>query len=301
MRLRTTFNTFFNASLLTALMSAAPVWAYRPLSGVYENTADAPVVTRSVSTSMADKDGKLNSNWDTTIVLEQKGSREVTRVDVAFSLLGNQNRTIAVRRIVLQRDHAWKQGESWEYRLQQDHLGWPGEATLVQVVSVTFTNGETWDSSKKLEQKLQDFTKPDSKDKATLPTPPDNTPSRYIPPIILPGGGGTGGSSSGSGTGYVPPRPRVSPARPGFSRSLPPAQTNPIPPTPQVAQPSPVPGVTPSGSSSPSIGTSPNTSPPPQSNPGIPPSSSTPGSVPVPSVPTAPNPRGTPTSEDLMR
>jgi hypothetical protein len=299
MRLRTLFKTLLISVLIGA--GAAPVWAYRPLNGVYENTADAPVVTRSVSTSMADKDGKLNSNWDTTVVLEQKGSREVVKVDVAFSLLGNQNRAIAVRRIVLQKDRAWKQGESWEYRLQQDHLGWPGEATLVQVVSVTFANGETWDSPSKPEQKLQDFTKPDSKDKAALPTPPD-TPSRYIPPIILPGGSGTGGSSSGSG--YVPPRPRVSPARPGFSRSAPP-QTNPIPPTPQVAQPSPVPGATtPStpGLGSPSIGTSPNTSPPPQSTPGIPPSGTTPSSVPIPSTPSAPNPRGgTPTSEELMR
>jgi hypothetical protein len=296
MRLRTTL-------LFTALISASPVWAYRPLHGVYQNTGDAPVLTRSVSTSLADKDGKLDSNWDTTIVLEQKDPREVARVDVTFSLLGNQNRTITVHRAVLQRDHAWKQGEQWEYRLQQDHLGWPGEATLVQVVSVTFTNGETWNSSNKPEQKLQDFTTPDDKEKAALPENNPNSP--YIPPIVLPTGGGTGSPSSG--TGYVPPRPRVSPARPGFSRSVPPAQPNPNPLTPSQAQPAPVPGSSTPGSPSPSIGTSPNTSPPPQSNPF--PGSSTPGtnsspfngSVPVPSTPTSPNSRGTPTPEDLLR
>ena len=285
MRLRTTL-------LITALLSASPVWAYRPLHGIYQNTIDAPVVTRSVSTSLADKDGKLNSNWDTTIVLEQKDPREVARVDLAFSLLGNQNRTITVRRVVLKGGHSWKQGEQWEYRLQQDHLGWPGEATLVQVVSVTFTNGETWDSSNKPEQELQDFTTPDGKEKATLPSLPENNPnSPYIPPIVLPTGGGAGSSSSG--TGYVPPvRPRVSPARPGFSRSVPPPQ--PTTPVPSQAQPSPIPGSSAPGSpTSPSIGTSPSTPPPPQSNPfpGIlPPGSSTPGtnsspsngSVPVP-------------------
>ena len=301
MRLRTTL-------LFTVLMSASPVWAYRPLHGVYQNTGNAPVVTRSVSTSLADKEGKLDSNWDTTIVLEQKDSREVARVDVAFSLLGNQNRTITVRRVVLQRDHSWKQGEQWEYRLQQDHMGWPGETTLVQVVSVTFTNGETWDSSNKPEQKLQDFTTPDGQEKATLPE--NNPSSTYIPPIVLPTGGGTG--SSPSGTGYVPPRPRVSPARPGFSRSVPSSQPNPTTPTPSQAQPAPIPGSSTPGSppSSPSIGTSPNTSPPPQSNPfpgTLSPGSSIPGtnsfpangSTPVPSTPTAPNPRGTP--EDLTR
>ena len=280
MRLRTTL-------LITALLSASPAWAYRPLHGVSQNTIDAPVVTRSVSTSMADKDGKLDSNWDTTIVLEQKDPREVARVDVAFSLLGNQNRTITVRRVVLQRDHSWKQGEQWEYRLQQDHLGWPGEATLVQVISVTFTNGETWDNSNKPEQELQDFTTPDGKAKATVPSPPVNNPSSpYIPPIVLPTGGGTGSSSSG--TGYVPPvRPRVSPARPGFLRSVPPAQ--PTTPVPSQAQPSPIQGSSAPGSpSSPSIGTSPNTPPPPQNNPfpGIlpPGTNSYPsnGSVPVP-------------------
>jgi hypothetical protein len=276
MRIRTTL-------LLAALMSATPVWAYRPLQGIYQNTKDAPVVTRSVSTSLADKDGRLDSNWDTTIVLEQKDPREVARVDVAFSLLGNQNRTITVRRVVLQGDHSWKQGEQWEYRLQQEHLGWPGEATLVQVQSVTFTNGETWDSSNKPEQKLQDFTTPYGNEKATLPANNPNSP--YIPPIVLPTGGGTG-SSSGTGTGYVPPvRPRVSPARPGFSRSVPPTQ--PTPPVPSQAQPSPIPGSTTAGSpNSPSIGTSPNTPPPPQSNPfpGIfPPGSSTPGTNSSPS------------------
>jgi hypothetical protein len=302
MRLRTTL-------LFTALISASPVWAYRPMHGVYQNAGDAPVLTRSVSTSLADKDGKLDSNWDTTIVLEQKDPREVARVDLTFSLLGNQNRTITVRRIALQRDHSWKQGEQWEYRLQQDHLGWPGEATLVQVISVTFTNGETWNSSNKPEQKLQDFTTPDAKEKATLPE--NNANSPYIPPIILPTGGGTGSSSSG--TGYVPPRPRVSPARPpGFSRSVPPVQPNPTPPTPSQAQPSPIPsGSTPGSPVTPSIGTSPNTSPPPQSNPfpGLSPGSSTPGtnsvpsngSVPVPSTPTSPNSRVTPSPEDLMR
>jgi hypothetical protein len=285
MRLRTTL-------LITALLSASPVWAYRPLHGVSQNTIDAPVVTRSVSTSMADKDGKLDSNWDTTIVLEQKDPRDVARVDVAFSLLGNQNRTITVRRVVLQREHAWKQGEQWEYRLQQDHLGWPGEATLVQVISVTFTNGETWDNSNKPEQELQDFTTPDGKAKATVPSPPVNNPSStYIPPIVLPTGGGTGSSSSG--TGYVPPvRPRVSPARPGFSRSVLPAQ--PTTPVPSQAQPSPIPGSSAPGSpSSPSIGTSPNTPPPPQSNPfpGIlPPGSSTPGTNSSPSNGSVPIP-----------
>jgi hypothetical protein len=301
MRLRTTF------LWLTTLLAASPAWAYRPLHGIPQNTASAPVITRSVSTSLADQDGKLDSNWDTTIVLEQKDARDVARVDVAFSLLGNQNRTILVRRVVLQRDNPWKQGEQWEYRLQQTHMGWPGETTVVQVVSVAFTNGETWDSPDKPEPKLQDFVTPDGKENAIAP---GNSPnSTYVPPIVLPsGGGGTTGSPS-SGTGYVPPvRPRVSPARPGgFSRTAPPTPTPP-PVVPSQAQPSAIPGVsTPGSTSSPSIGTSPNTSPPPQNNPfpGIfsPGTNSSPanGNVPTPSTPTSPNSRGTPTPEELMR
>jgi hypothetical protein len=293
MRLRTTF-----LWLTTLLVAASPAWAYRPLNGIPQNTTSAPVITRSVSTSLADKDGKLDSNWDTTIVLEQKDAREVARVDVAFSLLGNQNRTILVRRVVLQRDNPWKKGEQWEYRLQQTHLGWPGETTVVQVVSVAFTNGEIWDSPDKPEPKLQDFVTPDEKENAAAPGNGPN--STYVPPIVLPSGGTTGSPSSG--TGYVPPvRPRVSPARPsgGFSRTAPPTATP--PPVPSQAQPSAIPGVsTPGSTSSPSIGTSPNTSPPPQNNPFpgiIPPGSSTP----VPSTPTAPNPKGSPTPEELMR
>jgi hypothetical protein len=290
MRRRTTL-------LTTALLiSASPAWAYRPLNGVYKNIVDAPVVTRSVSTSLADKDGKLDSNWDTTIGLEQKDARMVARIDVDVSLLGNQNRTILVRRIVLQRPQPWKQGEQWDYRLQENHLGWPGESTLVQIVSVTFTNGETWNSSNKPEQKLQDLTQPNGKNNATLPANNPNAP--YIPPIILPSGPTNGASGSGSAP---PVRPRVSPARPpGFSRSAPP--TNPVAPRPSQAQPAPIPsspGAPPN--STPNLGSSNSlnstttspTSPPSQTNSVPPPGGNIPG------IP--PSSPGNPSPEELLR
>jgi hypothetical protein len=286
MRRRTTL-------LTTALLiGASPAWAYRPLNGVYKNGADAPVVTRSVSTSLADKDGKLDSNWDTTIGLEQKDARMVARVDLDFSLLGNQNRTILVHRVVLQRERPWRQGEQWEYRLQQNHLGWPGESTLVQIVSVTFTNGETWTNSNKPEQKLQDSIPPDEKGKENAILPTNNPNSPYIPPIILP----SGASSGGSGAGAVPPvRPRVSPARPsGFSPRVPTQPTSPVAPRPSQAQSAPIPSnpgtpnpttPTPNPNSSLSPPSQINSIPPPGGNiPGIPPASP-----------------GNPTPEELLR
>jgi hypothetical protein len=277
MRRRTTF-------LTTALLiGASPAWAYRPLSGVYKNGADAPVITRSVSTSLADKDGKLDSNWDTTVGLEQKDARTVARIDLDFSLLGNQNRTILIHRVVLQRERPWKQGEQWEYRLQENHLGWPGESTLVQIVSVTFTNGETWTSANKSEQKLQDFTPPDGKGKENATLPTNNPKPPYIPPIILPSGATNGGSS-----GAAPPvRPRVSPARPsGFSRSVPAQPTSPVAPRPSQAQSAPPPGTSaPNPNSSLSPPSQVNSIPPPGGNiPGIPPASP-----------------GNPTPEELLR
>jgi hypothetical protein len=143
--------------LIAGLLAQTPVLAYRPLTGLHEDTANAPVVTRSVSASLADKDGLLESNWDTTIVLEQKDVRDVAWVEVSFSLLSSQSSPVRVRKVVLNRDHPWKQGERWEYRLQETHMGWPGDATLVRVTAVTFTNGEFWteDSSSNLPSKEQ--------------------------------------------------------------------------------------------------------------------------------------------------
>jgi hypothetical protein len=134
-----------NTLLIASLLMQTPALAYRPLVGIYENTANAPVVARSVSASLADKDGLLDSNWDTTVVLEQKDVRDVAWVEVSFSLLSSQSNPVRVRKVVLNRDHPWKKGERWEYRLQESHLGWPGDATLVQVTAVAFTNGELWE------------------------------------------------------------------------------------------------------------------------------------------------------------
>jgi hypothetical protein len=125
-----------NTLVVASLLLATPALAYRPLTGLYENALDAPVITRSVSASLADKDGLLESNWDTTIVLEQKDARDVAWVEVAFSLLGSQSSPVRVRKVVLNRDHPWRKGERWEYRLQENHLGWPGDATSVRVITM---------------------------------------------------------------------------------------------------------------------------------------------------------------------
>jgi hypothetical protein len=133
--------------LLVLLLSSSPVWANTPLQGLAQDRVDSPIVSRSVSSSMADQDGKLNSNWDTTVVLQQKDSREVSRVDVTFTLLGSLGRSVLTHKASLTADHPWKRGESWSYRLQQPHLGWPGDSTMVQVVAVFFTNGEVWENT----------------------------------------------------------------------------------------------------------------------------------------------------------
>jgi hypothetical protein len=133
--------------LLCLLLSSSPAWAYVPLKGLAQDRVDSPVMARSISSSMADQDGKLNINWDTTVVLQQKDSREVSRVDVTFTLLGSLGRSVLTHKASLTRDHPWKQGEAWSYRLQQQHLGWPGDSTMVQVVAVFFTNGEVWENT----------------------------------------------------------------------------------------------------------------------------------------------------------
>jgi hypothetical protein len=133
--------------LLCLLLNSSPVWAYVPLKGLAQNAINSPVVARSVTSSMADQDGKLNSNWDTTIVLQQNDSRDVSRVDVTFTLLGSLGGSILTRKVSLTRDRPWKQGEAWSSRLQQQHLGWPGDSTVVQVIAVFFTNGEFWENT----------------------------------------------------------------------------------------------------------------------------------------------------------
>ena len=139
--------------LLCLLLSSSPVSAYVPLKGLSQDAINSPVVAYSVTSSMADQDGKLNSNWDTTIVLQQKDSRDVSRVDITFTLLGSMGRSILTRQVSLTRDRPWKRGEKWSYRLQEQHLGWPGESTMVQVVAVFFTNGEFWENTEDSEHK----------------------------------------------------------------------------------------------------------------------------------------------------
>jgi hypothetical protein len=193
-----------NTLVVAGLLLATPALAYRPLAGLYENALNAPVITRSVSASLADKDGLLESNWDTTIVLEQKDARDVAWVEVAFSLLSSQSSPVRVRKVVLNRDHPWRKGERWEYRLQENHLGWPGAATLVRVTTVAFTNGEFWGEG---------FSAiPFSASNEQIPPVPQETAKTvepvYVPPTVLPGS--TSEPSPQPGSGFIP-RPRVSP------------------------------------------------------------------------------------------
>jgi hypothetical protein len=191
--------------VVASLLLATPALAYRPLTGLYENALDAPVITRSVSASLADKDGLLESNWDTTIVLEQKDTRDVAWVEVSFSLLSSQNSPVRVRKVVLNRDHPWRKRERWEYRLQENHLGWPGDATLVRVTTVAFTNGEFWEegSGVRLVPPSNDQMPSASQETAKTVEP------AYIPPTVLPGS--TPEPSPQPGSGFIP-RPRVNPA-----------------------------------------------------------------------------------------
>jgi hypothetical protein len=196
-----------NSLVVASLLLATPALAYRPLTGLYENALDAPVITRSVSASLADKDGLLESNWDTTIVLEQKDTRDVAWVEVAFSLLGSQSNPVRIRKIVLNRDHPWRKGERWEYRLQENHLGWPGDATLVRVTTVAFINGEFWGEG---------FSAiPASTSTEQIPPVPQETAKTvepaYIPPTVLPGGTSTPAQSGPSTSGNIP-RPRIAPS-----------------------------------------------------------------------------------------
>ncbi len=196
-----------NTLVVAGLLLATPALAYRPLTGLYENGLDAPVVTHSVSTSLADKDGLLESNWDTTIVLEQKDTRDVAWVEVAFSLLGSQHNPVRVRKIVLNRDHPWRKGERLEYRLQENHLGWPGDATLVQITTVAFTNGEFWGEgfSAISPSPSNEQIPPVSQETAKTVEP------TYVPPTVLPGSTSIPTQSGPSTSGFIP-RPRVAPA-----------------------------------------------------------------------------------------
>jgi hypothetical protein len=198
-----------NTLVVAGLLLATPALAYRPLTGLYENALDAPVATRSVSASLADKDGLLDSNWDTTIVLEQKDTRDVAWLEVAFSLLGSQNSPVRVRKVVLNRDHPWRKGERWEYRLQEIHLGWPGDATLVRVTTVAFTNGEFWGEG------ISAISASPPTSTEQLPPVPQETAKTvepaYIPPTVLPGSTSAPAQSGPSTSGNIP-RPRVAPS-----------------------------------------------------------------------------------------
>jgi hypothetical protein len=50
--------------LICLLLSSPPTWAYVPLKGLSQDTINSPVVARSVTNSMAEQDGKLNSDVD---------------------------------------------------------------------------------------------------------------------------------------------------------------------------------------------------------------------------------------------
>ncbi len=204
----------FSVLLAWVFLSTAPALAYRPLEGLSQNPVNAPVVTRSISSSLADKDGLLESNWDTTIVLEQKDARDVVWVEVAFFLLGSQHSPVRVRKVVLNKDHPWRKGEQWEYRLQENHLGWPGDATAVQVTAVGFTNGESWGIEGESRKETAETTNPEVIPVRDVP---------FIPPTILSGQGTEQGQGQ---TGFVPAErsrvgPRVSPAQRGSVSPVP--------------------------------------------------------------------------------
>jgi hypothetical protein len=166
--------------LLCLLLGSSPVGAYVPLEGFSPEAVSSPVVASSVNSSMADQDGKLNINWDTTVVLKQKDTRDVQRVDVAFTLLGSQGQSVLTRKVSVTRDRPWTQGEKWSYRLQQQHLGWPGTSTLVQVSAVFFTNGEVWESTVDSPKEVVEVP-------PGISVIPVQSPS-YIPPTSLPSG-----------------------------------------------------------------------------------------------------------------
>lgn len=166
--------------LLFLLLGSSPVWAYSPLESFSPEAVNSPVVASSVSSSMADQDGKLNINWDTTVVLKQKDTRDVQRVDVAFTLLGSQGQSVLTRKVSVTRDRPWKQGEKWSYRLQQQHLGWPGSSTLVQVSAVFFTNGEVWENTVGVPKEVVEV-------RPVIPVVTVQSPS-YIPTTTLPSG-----------------------------------------------------------------------------------------------------------------
>jgi hypothetical protein len=166
--------------LLFGSSGSSPVWAYVPLEGFSPEVVNSPVAAYSISSSMADQDGKLNINWDTTVVLKQKDTRDVQRVDVAFTLLGSQGQSVLTRKVSVTRDRPWTQGEKWSYRLQQQHLGWPGTSTLVQVSAVFFTNGEVWENTVEGPKEVVEVP-------LVLPVVPVQSPS-YIPPTPLPSG-----------------------------------------------------------------------------------------------------------------
>jgi hypothetical protein len=198
------YNTLIISSIF---ITASPGLAYRPLTGLYENGLNAPVSTHSVSTSLADKDGLLDSNWDTSIVLEQKDVRDVAWVEVSFSLLSSQSSPVRVHKVVLNRDHPWRKGEHWEYRLQEKHLGWPGDATLVRVTTVAFTNGEFWEEGCGVRPVLPSNDQMPSASQETAKT----AEPAYMPPTVLPGSTSAPAQSGPSTSGNIP-RPRVAPS-----------------------------------------------------------------------------------------
>jgi hypothetical protein len=208
------FSSLCNILLVTSLLVQTPALAYRPLAGLHEDTANAPVVTRSVSASLADKDGLLDSNWDATIVLEQKDARDVAWVEVSFSLLSSQSSPVRVCKVVLNRDHPWRKGERWQYRFQEIHMGWPGDATLVQITTVAFTNGEFWGEG-------FSAISPSPSHEQIPPVPQETTKTvepAYVPPTVLPGS--TPEPSSQPDSGFIP-RPRISPRSPSSSSKFP--------------------------------------------------------------------------------
>jgi hypothetical protein len=52
-----------NTLVITSLLLDNPALAYLPLTGLYENALNAPVITRSISANFADEDGLMESNY----------------------------------------------------------------------------------------------------------------------------------------------------------------------------------------------------------------------------------------------
>jgi hypothetical protein len=131
-------------AVLLAALSAPTALAYRALVGLAlsPDAPDPPVSVVGVTSSFQDDKIANNLIWDTTVSLRNLSPRPVRTVVLELTMADLQGTVIT--RVTRPLTLTLGPNGTIDGRVQEVYLAWPGVATAVKLLSVTFADGSRW-------------------------------------------------------------------------------------------------------------------------------------------------------------